>query len=338
MYCCPSCFSDCFLQNHIHAISTQNGKCSFCKAQNAAIIKPEELIDRFEPLLSLYTKDQSGNELNHLINCDWNVFSIIDNQLQRKLLKAISCDNELLKTKYRPVFSQERKNIEQWEYFREEIKHRNRFFPDHSLDKRDIEPFGKYIGKLIERGTQKLYRARINTSDKPFKKSDMGKPPKVCVSNGRANPIGIPYLYVASTIETAISEVRGHKGEIITVAEYDIRNSLELADLRDPRSTISPYELNDDDELELIYKNMPFLTLLGNELAKPIIPRVANLEYLSSQYLCELIKHLGFHGIIYKSAITEGSNYVIFNDRRLKMVKTFQYRIINVNTDSEVII
>ena len=163
----------------------------------------------------------------------------------------------------------------------------------------------------------------------------MGKPPKNLVSNGRANPIGIPYLYVASSIDTTIAEIRGHKGEVLTIVEYQMKSNLELADLRDPKSTISPFELNEENELELIYKNMPFLTLLGNELSKPIIPREANLEYLSSQYLCELLKHIGFNVIIYKSSISDGNNYVIFKDKRLKAVNTYQYQIIDVTTESK---
>ena len=145
--------------------------------------------------------------------------------------------------------------------------------------------------------------------------------------------IGIPYLYVASTVETAISEIRGHKGEKITIAEFKIIDDLELADLRNPKSTISPFELNDD--LELIYKNLSFLTLLGKELSKPIIPREANLEYLSSQYLCEMLKHIGFHGIIYKSSVDDGDNYVVFDDTKLEAVKTFQYEITDIVTKSK---
>lgn len=96
----------------------------------------------------------------------------------------------------------------------------------------------------------------------------MRKPLEKKATNGRANPIGIPYLYVASTIETAISETRGHKGEIVTVAEFQMKCYLDLADLRDPKNTISPFEFS--DELEYIYKYMPYLTLLGNELCERI--------------------------------------------------------------------
>ena len=335
MYCCPNCFSDKFLQNHISAISNKKGKCSFCKTDNTTLIKPEDLSDRFEPLLDLYEKDRYGVAINELIQTDWNVFKIISTQTQQKLLKVISCNRDLFKVKYKPVFSKEQKNVEQWENFREELKHRNRFFPNDAPEKSHLEPFGKYIGKILKKGSQKFYRARINMSDKPFKMSAMGKPDKKLVSNGRANPVGIPYLYVASSIDTAIAEIRGHKGEVVTMVEYQMKSNLDLADLRDPKSTISPFELNEENGLEIIYKNMPFLTLLGNELSKPIIPREANLEYLPSQYLCELLKHINFHGIIYKSSISNGNNYVIFKDKRLKAVNTYQYQIVDVTTESE---
>jgi len=334
MYCCPNCFSDNFLKKHINVLSKKIGKCSFCKATNANLVLPEELLDRFEPLLDLYEKNKNGLALNELIQKDWNVFTITANQIQKKLLKAISGNINLFTTKFIPVFSKEKKNIETWEKFREELKHRNRFFPNNALDQSHIEPFGKYIGVIVDKDSQVFYRARINNSNKPFRITKMGKPPKNLVLNGRANPIGIPYLYVASSIETAISELRGHKEECVTIAEYEMKSNLELADLRDPKSTISPFELNEENELELIYENMPFLTLLGNELSKPVIPREANLEYLPSQYLCELIKHIGFHGIIYKSSISAGNNYVIFNDKKLKAIKTYQYKIVDVITKS----
>jgi len=336
MHCCPNCFLDNFLQAHIHRISNKNGKCSFCKSNNATLIKPEELFDRFEPLLALYEKDRNGESINELIQTDWNIFTITAKKTLQKLLKAISCNNNLFKAKYIPVLSKERQNIlEQWENFREELKHNNRFFPNDAYDKKRLEPFGKYIGKILSKDSQKFYRARINISNKPFKMKEMGKPPKNLVSNGRANPIGIPYLYVASSIDTAISEIRGYKSEIVTIVEYQIKSNLELADLGDPKNTISPFELNDDNELEMIYKNLPFLTLLGNELSKPIIPRETNLEYLPSQYLCELLKLIGFHGIIYKSSVSDGNNYVIFKDNKLKATNTYQYQIVNVTTDSE---
>jgi hypothetical protein len=298
-------------------------------------VEPSALADRFEPLFDLYEENKYGSALNEILQEDWYLFTIAGARTQQKLLIDISGDDSISTSKFKSTLLKEKKNVKQWETFREELKHNNRFFPTDSIKKDQLEPFGKHIGTIIKKGKQKFYRARVNNTDKAFELIEMGKPPKKLVLNGRANPIGISYLYVASTINTAISELRGHKEEQVTVAEFEMNDDLELADLRDPLKTISPFELNDENELELIYKNMPFLLLLGRELSKPVIPREANLEYLPSQYLSELLKHIGFHGIIYKSSLTDGNNYVIFDDKRLTATKKNIYKITDVITQSD---
>lgn len=335
MHCCPNCFADDFLKREIQAKSTIKGKCSYCGSEKVEIIFPETLLDRFEPLLDLYEADTKGQSIVDLIQSDWNVFAITDSKAQQRLIQKIMGSVSLLRVRFKSKHLQDKQNIEQWERFREELKHNNRFFPNSAPDKDQITPLGKYIGTIIKKGSQVFYRSRISNQDKPYPPNKMGKPPSKQVGNGRANPIGIPYLYVASTIDTAISEIRGHKGERVTVAEFQLIRDLELADLRDPKNKISPFELNEEDEVALIYKNMPFLEHLGKELSRPIIPSEANLEYLPSQYLCELFKQIGFHGIIYQSSISDGHNYVIFSDRRLKAVNTGQYLITDTRIEAE---
>jgi hypothetical protein len=337
MFCCPNCFTDKFLKKHINVNRFAIGKCSFCNSNDVSLVKTSSLLNFFEPLLDMYLEDKKGKLIDQLIQSDWDVFSLEDLLIRQKLLTNITNNDKLFTVRYIPAQSKEKKNILQWEIFREELKHKNRFFPNDAPKIETLEPFGKYLGKKIEKGAEFFYRARINLETESIDISRMGKPPEKKTSNGRANPIGIPYLYVASSIDTAIAEVRGYKGEFTTIAEFEMNNELELADLRNPKSTISPFEL-DEDELELIYKNLPFLELLGKELTKPIIPREANLEYLPSQYLSELLKHIGFHGIIYKSSVSQGNNYVIFDDYRLKITETFQYEITDVLTKSRKIL
>ena len=80
---------------------------------------------------------------------------------------------------------------------------------------------------------------------------------------------------------------------------------------------------------------MPYLELLENELSRPIIPKKANLGYLASQYLCELIKQMNYHGIIYKRSIDTGNNYVIFNDNRLKAGNIREYEITEMKFETK---
>lgn len=330
LYCCPNCFNDSFLQSEVKAKSNLTGKCSFCHADNISIIDPKELLDLFVPVLDIYEISDQGINLFKILQDDWNIFNLNEDSQKQLLEKITDTDTNV---KYFPVYRQEKQNIKQWENFREELKHNNRFFPNNAPTIESIRPFGKYLGKIFKNGESYFWRARLNSYGKPIDISDIGKPPAKISTNGRANPIGIPYLYVASNPETAIAEIRGHKGEIVTVAKFEILEDLELADLRDPKTTVTPFGL-EDDELELIYTNLPFLELLGYELSKPIVPREANLEYLPSQYLSEILKHIGFHGIIYKSSIADGSNFVLFDDNKVKAIKTLQYRITDIITKS----
>lgn len=330
LYCCPNCFNDSFLQSEVKAKSNLSGKCSFCQTDNISIIKPKELMDLFVPVLDIYEVYEKGESLFKILQKDWNIFNL-DEKVQKELLDNItSLDSN---SKYIPIYQQEKRNIEQWENFREELKHNNRFFPNNAPTIDSIRPFGKYLGKIFKKGESYFWRTRLNLSGEPIDITEMGRPPAKSSTNGRANPIGIPYLYVASTPETAVAEIRGHKGEIVTVAKFEIVENLELSDLRDPKTTVTPFGL-DDDELELIYTNLPFLELLGYELSKPIVPREANLEYLPSQYLSEILKHIGFHGIIYKSSIADGSNFVLFDDNKVKVIETQQYKITDIITKS----
>jgi RES domain-containing protein len=66
------------------------------------------------------------------------------------------------------------------------------------------------------------YRARINAGENTIPIDQMGAPHVGVASNGRANPPGTPKLYVGSTPETSIAEIRPHTGETATVAEFNI--------------------------------------------------------------------------------------------------------------------
>jgi hypothetical protein len=80
--------------------------------------------------------------------------------------------------------------------------------------------------------------------------------------------------------------------------------------------------------------DLDYLCHLGEELSKPILPREAHLEYLSSQYLCELIKHCGFDGVVYKSSVGNGDNYAIFSDFKLEAIEVEVYFVDNIKITS----
>jgi hypothetical protein len=307
------------------------GSCSFCGAENTEVLEPKYLSDTFQILVDLYKTSDSGSAvfLHEQIQKDWYIFSdSVSGDKQCQLLGEICSGRVPLDEKYTPRIEQITDRIGQWNEFREELKHVNRYFPEKVPANDALEVlFGSLLLPEEEKPTD-IFRARINKKGKRFSIGEMGRPPVDRALNGRANPLGISYLYAASDIATAISEVQPYKGEEVTVARIRIIGKIVIADLRDPKRTVSPFEL-DEDGLAALYSEMPYLVTLGEELSKPIIPIEADLEYLPSQYLCEFIKSVGFDGVLYKSSLAGGDNIALFDDRMLDFVEKKEYVVVD---------
>ncbi|WP_082970763.1 RES family NAD+ phosphorylase [Morganella psychrotolerans] len=124
-----------------------------------------------------------------------------------------------------------------------EIKHKNRFFPEKSMysslfDIKDDDFDGDFFDmieqlKIDYHEEDKFYRARINES--LLTKDEMGMPPKEYASAGRANPIGIPYLYLSNNKSTCIAEVRPNNTSKIHISEFTLLKNVSLIDLTNPR-------------------------------------------------------------------------------------------------------
>jgi hypothetical protein len=167
----------------------------------------------------------------------------------------------------------------------------------------------------------------------PFRAREMGAPPQQLASHGRANPAGIPYLYLASTPLAAISEIRPHTGERACVAEFATKPKLKLVDLRSPRNMVSPFLLAGAIDIGKMRSDLPFLERLGEELTRPVVPQSAAIDYTPSQYLCEFIKKCGFEGVIYRSSVSDGMNLALFEPRRARCGTVTQYRVTRVSVD-----
>jgi len=320
---CAKCFGDIFLEGQIVAISKFSiPVCSYCGTEQVSGVQGPDIADIVSPILGLYIPtDSGGASLHSYLKQDWLLLPNLTDASAEALIDEIF-PVHLISTKlYRPRRSETgRLNI--WETFQAELKHQNRFFPQTKV----IEPntiralFESLVLTPIPRT---LYRARIWKNNDGFSPADMGKPPNDLVKGGRANPIGISYLYTASDQLTALSEVRPSIGDTVSVARFDVRSELALLDLRNPRLTASPFNL-DEDILSALFNEMEFLIKLGEQLSKPVLPKDADLEYLASQYLCEQIKHLNYDGVVYKSSVGNGFNVALFQEGGLHMSEDLQ--------------
>lgn len=143
----------------------------------------------------------------------------------------------------------------------EELKDKNYFLLEEKL-KEYIQEKIKITKCELKKGTC-FYRARpgyqgkvieeafINYSYKyiPFKDKSLGAPPISLIKEGRFNRNGVSYLYLATDIETAISEMRPYSSDKITVGKFKSKENLIIADF-----DLAFFKMLDNDiELKKIY-------------------------------------------------------------------------------------
>ena len=195
----------------------------------------------------------------------------------------------------------EKKEIKEiWEKFKNDIVFNNRYFSGMQI----MEILSKLKHKKIhnEEIIKIFYRARIGS----FSKSEDGAmyaPPSKLTVSGRCNPVGIPYLYLSNTKETAVNETKPSIGETLTLATFKVDISNIFSFIYDENFYI---DNNIDDDVRYL------MTLISEDLEK-VITKDDKLFYIPLQFISEFIKNLGYDGFVYSSTVGKGENLVMFN-------------------------
>lgn len=336
MPCCADCFGDRGLRKSlIPARSSGAGNCSYCGSTNVPIVDPPVLAEYFEVVIGAYVPAPVGKTLVQLFREDWGLFekpAMNDAQVAALLGDILEDPAAASQTFVPPSVTADR--LSDWEKLRDELMYKNRFFPDANID---LDRLGNLLDALKiepDEAPNTWHRARIQTDDAPFPIDKMGAPPKRIATHGRANPAGIPYLYLGSQPDTAIAETRPHTGELICVADFATPPDLRLVDLRQPRKVVSPFVLVDANDVARMRSDLPFLERLGDELMRPVLPQAAAIDYTPSQYLCEFIKKRKYDGVLYRSSVSTGINLALFEPARATPGAVVQYRVSRVSVDA----
>ncbi|MEG3638573.1 RES family NAD+ phosphorylase [Magnetococcus sp. PR-3] len=337
-YCCPKCIGDHGLQSEIiPSRSNRKGKCDFCGSDNVDLIEPSELCPEFEIFLGAYEKDQNGILLAEWMKSDWGLFTHpkMDMANAQMLLAEILDDDDIVRKRFSPSSKYDSQTLVQWETLRDELMHGNRWFLDDK-SKIDTDRLAQLIVHVVQEVSPgSWHRARVLAEhEQCFSLDKMGPPPQRKATNGRANPAGIPYLYLGSTTETATSEIRPHTGDNICIASFEIPK-IKVVDLQKPRKLVSPFYLSESSAIDQLRSDLPFLERLGDELTRPVLPQGAAIDYLPSQYLCEFIKKEGYDGVLYRSSVSDGVNLALFDPEKAigKAVKRYQIKKVSVESE-----
>lgn len=334
--CCPECFNDRGLRNDvIPSLGPVLGTCSYCESENVALVHPSQLAEYFEMLISIYEPDPDGKSLVEWMKTDWQLFSHprMDSPRAKELLAEILDDGDIVRKPFSPSAAFKSEGLARWEMLRDELMFRNRYFLNEALDADRLEQLLAYLP--ADDMPELWHRARILTGSTAYPIAEMGAPPKHLATHGRANPTGIPYLYLGSLPDTAVAEVRPHTGEIACVAEFRIQTPLRAVDLRNPRQLVSPFLLGEASSIGQMRADIPFLERLGQELTRPVLPRSAAIDYLPSQYLCEFIKKTGYDGVVFRSSVSTGINLALFDPSKATGGAVSLYSIKRVSVDVE---
>ena len=142
----------------------------------------------------------------------------------------------------------------------------------------------------------------------PFAPERM-KPLRERAVEGRANPKGIPFLYLATDHMTAIGEVRPWIGSHVSVGLFKTGRELRLVNC-----TTGPLDvLHIGKEPPAEKREELVWTCIGEAFARPVTSSDDVADYTPTQVIAELFRTGGFDGVRYRSSLGEGHNIVLFD-------------------------
>lgn len=162
-----------------------------------------------------------------------------------------------------------------------------------------------------------LWRAQLHKDHgdpvhEPFCAKRMKPLPERC-TEGRANPKGIPFLYLSVEPETAMSEVRPWVGAIGTLARFMPLRKLSLIDCLPNelpyRSPLAPEPPPEEREQRVWAE-------VNKAFSKPIRTTDRTADYAPTQIIAELIRtaKTKIDGIMFGSSLAnDGINVVLFD-------------------------
>ena len=290
----------------------------------------EELFDFFAELLTHFKPDGNGTMLKSAIQGNWSLFSslnsayLILNHFLFKVQMPLSHADELVD------FSDEiLENVGYWDRLKQQLVTKNRYITDVNYLTDELGWDGFFSSQIkIPRG-QKLYRARLhhNSGEAPYIAEKMFCPPAASSTAGRANPSGIPYLYLSDNPDTVLYEIRAAYLDEVSIGTFEVKANLTqpvlIADFTESSTIFHPSRIGDKIKATLLKQK------ISADLSKPMRRYDSELEYIPTQFICEFIKiYTGVNGIKFRSSLhVAGNNFVIFDQDLVACTEVYPVKV-----------
>ena len=336
MLICKDCFFDEELRSEINANARIDGVCEAC-GKHSKLMEFCEFHGFFTTLLSLFTPTQDSTKtVVDIIQDEWHLFAskevanvlladvIAKNGIGYRIDSFVNYTDDILD------------RIAVWNRLKTSVKENYRFFTD-------IDEFDRYnyltAGISLHAG-QILYRSRITPlGQNKIKRNMMGCPPKELATAGRANPVGIPYLYLSDSAKTTYFEVRAVYLDKLSVGTFKVKRDLKLIDFKYDVNLFLSYNDSSISLQETIIKKK-VIEAISSDLSKPLRRYDSEIEYVPTQLICEYCRRIidsdgtSADGITFESSLHKGGrNYVLFDPSVVDCIKVQSHEITRIDID-----
>ncbi len=139
------------------------------------------------------------------------------------------------------------------------------------------------------------------------------KPSREFCGEGRANPRGIAYLYLSNHLDTCMAEMRPQRGQMLSVAQFEVQRNLQLIDCYSVEQEFGDIELIFSPPTTQEGISNAILWQINQAFSRPISRGDTSSDYIPTQILVEFFRDHGFDGVCFKSGLGEGHNFVLFD-------------------------
>jgi hypothetical protein len=167
------------------------------------------------------------------------------------------------------------------------------------------------VGVKASYTPDELYLGRIPRYYSPYVDSEIDRPPIARATEGRLNRPRVSVLYLASDVETAISELRPHPGHLVSTARFRVKKDISVANLarHDIRDFLS------DGRLEVLRT----ILSISDVLNLPVQPEQKEL-YTVTQMFGDAVREAGFDAVSFRSSLAGGINLTCFAQDAFEIV------------------